>query len=43
VVALDGISRARVDWSDSKGLDQWERTALGLAEEQSQLGWPAGL
>jgi hypothetical protein len=43
VVALDGISRARVDWSDSKGLDQWERTALELAEEQSQLGWPAGL
>jgi hypothetical protein len=43
VVALDGISRARVDWSDSKGLDQWERTALELAEEQSQLGWPADL
>ena len=38
VAALDGISRARVDWSDSKGLNQWERTALELAEERSQLG-----
>ncbi len=38
VATLDGISRARVDWSDSKGLNQWERTALELAEERSQLG-----
>jgi hypothetical protein len=38
VAALDGISRARVDWSDSKGLNQWERTALELTEERSQLG-----
>jgi hypothetical protein len=38
VAALDGISRARVDWPDSKGLNQWERTALELAEERSQLG-----
>ena len=37
VAALDGISRARVDWSDSKDLNQWERTALELAEERSQL------
>ena len=37
VAALDGISRARVDWPDSKGLNQWERTALELAEERSQL------
>jgi hypothetical protein len=27
-----------VDWPDSKGLNQWERTALELAEERSQLG-----
>jgi hypothetical protein len=38
VAALDGISRARIDWSDSKSLNQWERTALELAEERSQLG-----
>jgi hypothetical protein len=38
VAALDGISRARVDWPDSKSLNQWERTALELAEERSQLG-----
>lgn len=38
VAALDGISQARVDWPDSKGLNQWERTALELAEERSQLG-----
>jgi hypothetical protein len=38
VSALDGISRARVDWPDSKGLNQYERKALELAEERSQLG-----
>ena len=38
VAALDGISRARVDWPDSESLNQWERTALELAEERSQLG-----
>jgi hypothetical protein len=38
VAALDGISRARVDWADSKGLNQWQRLALGLVEERSQLG-----
>jgi hypothetical protein len=38
VAALDGTSRARVDWSDSKGLNQWEHVALELAEERSQLG-----
>ena len=38
VAALDGISRARVDWPDSKGLNQWDRKALELAEERSQLG-----
>ena len=38
VAALDGIAGARVDWPDSKGLNQWERAALELAEERSQLG-----
>jgi hypothetical protein len=38
VAALHGISRAHVDWPGSKGLNQWESTALKLAEERSQLG-----
>ena len=38
VAALDGITGAHVDWADSKGLNQWERMALELAEEPSQLG-----
>lgn len=38
VTALDGIASAHVDWTDSKGLNEWERTALELAEERSQLG-----
>jgi len=38
VAALDGIASVRVDWADSKGLNQWERTALELAEERSTLG-----
>ena len=38
VAALDGTTRARINWPDSKGLNQWERTALALAEERSQLG-----
>jgi hypothetical protein len=37
VAALDGISRAHVDWADSKGLSEWERKALELAEERSRL------
>ena len=36
--ALNGIIGAHVDWPDSKGLNQWERQALELAEERSQLG-----
>lgn len=35
--ALNGIGGAHVDWPDSKGLNEWERTALELAEERSQL------
>ena len=38
VTAVDGISRGRVDWFDSTRLNQWERAALELAEERSQLG-----
>ena len=34
VAALDGISRARVDWHDSKGVNQWEHTALELGEQR---------
>jgi hypothetical protein len=37
VAALDGITGAHVDWADSKGLSEWERTALELSEERSQL------
>ena len=35
VAALDGIASAHVDWADSKGLNERERKALGLAEERS--------
>jgi hypothetical protein len=28
VAALDGIIGAHVDWTDSKGLNEWERKAL---------------
>ena len=38
LAALNGITGAHVDWPDSKGLDEWERKALELAEERSQLG-----
>jgi hypothetical protein len=38
VAALNGIVGAQVDWPDSKGLSEWERKALELAEERSQLG-----
>jgi hypothetical protein len=38
VAALDGIAGAHVDWTDSIGLSQWERTALELAEDRSKLG-----
>ena len=37
VAALDGITGAHVDWADSKGLNEWERKALELSEERSQL------
>jgi hypothetical protein len=37
VAALNGITGAHVDWADSKGLNKWERKALELSEERSQL------
>ena len=37
VAALDGITGAHVDWADSNGLNEWERKALELSEERSQL------
>lgn len=42
VAALDGIAGAHIDWADSKGLNQWERKALKLSEERSQLGYGIG-
>jgi len=42
VAALDGITGAHVDWADSKGLHQWERKALELSEERSELGCGIG-
>jgi hypothetical protein len=38
VAALNGIIGAHVEWPDSKGLNQWERAALELTEQRSQLG-----
>jgi hypothetical protein len=38
VAALNGIASAHVDWPDSKGLNEWERKAVKLAEERSKLG-----
>jgi hypothetical protein len=37
VAALDGISGARVDWVDSKGLNEHGRMAIELAAERSTL------
>jgi hypothetical protein len=42
VAALDGIAGAHVDWADSKGINEYERTALDLTEERSRLGVWAG-
>jgi hypothetical protein len=38
VAALTSIAGAHVDWPDSKALNEWERKAVELAEERSQLG-----
>jgi hypothetical protein len=40
VAALNRLAGAHVDWADSKGPNEWERQALELAEERSQLAPP---
>ena len=37
--ALDGITGAHVDWTDSRGLNQRERTALELVRGTSKLAY----
>jgi len=37
VQALNGITGLRVDWDDSRGLNEYERSAIELAEERSCL------
>ena len=36
IAGLEGIDGARVDWADTKGLNEYERKALELTEEISQ-------
>jgi hypothetical protein len=33
IAGLDGIDGARVDWSDTRGINEFERKALELTEE----------
>jgi hypothetical protein len=40
VAALDGIDGARVDWADTRGLNEFERKALELTAEISQRRAP---
>jgi hypothetical protein len=35
VAALDGIDGARVDWADTRGINEFERKALELTEEMA--------
>ena len=35
IAALDGIDGARVDWADTKGLNEYEQKALQVSEELS--------
>ena len=37
LAALEGIKGARIDWADSKGLNEWEIKGLQIAEERSRL------
>jgi hypothetical protein len=37
VAALSDIAGVQVDWPDTKGLNEWERKAVELAEERSHL------
>ena len=43
VAALDGITGAHVDWTDSLGLNEWERKALELTEERTNSGLGQGV
>jgi hypothetical protein len=43
VAAVDGITGAHIDWTDSKGLNEWERKALELSEERSKLPYGSAL
>jgi hypothetical protein len=43
VAALDGIASAHVNWTDSKGLNEWEHKALELAEERSKIEANTGM
>ena len=38
IAALDGITRAHVDWADSKGLNRMGGKALEVSEERNRLG-----
>ena len=38
VTAINGTTGAHVDWIDSRGFNEWERTALEPSEDQSKLG-----
>jgi hypothetical protein len=37
VAALDGLAGARVVWDDTRGINEYEATALRIGEERSQL------
>lgn len=37
VAVLENLARARVIWDDTLGINDYEATALRLAEERSQL------
>jgi hypothetical protein len=38
VAANNGTTGAHVDWTDSRGLSEWELTALELSENRNKLG-----
>jgi hypothetical protein len=40
VAALEGTDGARIDWADTKGLNEFERKALELTEEISARRTP---
>jgi hypothetical protein len=40
VAAMDGIDGARVDWADTKGINEYERKALEITEEMASWRTP---